>query len=185
MSDFYLECHPNNTYRVSTPAIRLAPGPGTRPGDPTGQLMESTARDNAALVREFLTEVLAGGDIDALDIFLSDSAIEHQPVLEKESALDPTQPSVWRVLAGADVDITLEHVVAEQDMVAVRGTVRGAHSASLVDATANGRTFEISCAWFCRIREGRIAEIWSLPDGRALQREVRREHEHSEETRPS
>jgi predicted ester cyclase len=34
-----------------------------------------------------------------------------------------------------------------------------------MDLAPTGRSFEIACAWFCRIENDRIAEIWSLPDG--------------------
>lgn len=136
--------------------------------------MSSTRRENAALVREFITDVLAGGDLDALDVFLSDAAVDHYPPLA-ESPVPAMQATVYRVLGAADVDIAIEEVVAESEMVAVRGTVSGSHRASIVDTTATGRTFEISYAWFCRIEEGQIAEIWSVPDGPALQRAVRRD----------
>lgn len=132
--------------------------------------MESTTQENAALVREFLTEVLAGGDLDALDIFLTDAAVEHHPVLEDEAP--PSQHAIGRVLGAADVDIAIEDLVAASDMVAVRGTVTGTHRASIIDVTPTGRTFEIAYAWFCRIEDGQIAEIWSLPDGQQLQRQL-------------
>lgn len=132
--------------------------------------MESTPEKNGALVREFLTEVLAGGDLEALDIFLTDSAVGHQPALE-EAEPSSARHTICGVLGAADVDITIEDLVADGDTVAVRGTVTGTHQASLIDVTSTGRTFQIAYAWFCRIEDGRIAEIWSLPDRRALHRE--------------
>lgn len=133
--------------------------------------MESRAQENAALVREFLTEVLAGGDVDALDIFLTDATVEHHPTIGEDGPAQPaTGPLVCRVLAATDVEIDIEDVIAEGDLVAVRGTVTGSHQVSLVDVAPTGRTFEISYAWFFRIADGQIAEIWSIPDGLELQR---------------
>lgn len=149
--------------------------------------MESTPRENAALVREFLTEVVAGGDTDALDIFLADDAVEYQPAVENEAGQAPANLVVCRVLAAADVAITIDDVVAAADEVAVRGTVTGTHRESLVDVAPTGRTFEISYAWFCTIENGQIAEIWSLPDGQGLLRElsVRDEERDPDQTRPT
>lgn len=147
-------------------------GPPERSRDWEGVPMESRSRENAALVREFLTDVLAGEDIEALDIFLTETAVDHHPVLDEAAPDLPSRgPTVCRVLGAADVDITVDTVIADGDMVAARGTVMGDQRPSLVDVAPSGRTFEISYAWFCRIERGRIAEIWSLPDGQRLRRE--------------
>jgi predicted ester cyclase len=55
--------------------------------------------------------------------------------------------------------------VATDDQVDVRATVSGTHSEPLMGLAPTGRSFEIDYVWFCRIEEGQIAEIWSLPDG--------------------
>ncbi len=134
--------------------------------------MASTSQENIALVRQFLNEVVAGGDTDALDIFLSDDAADHHPVLDKDLGTTSRPTAISRVLAAADVDISVDDTVAAADEVAVRGTVTGTHRASLVDAAPTGRTFAISFAWFFRIESGQIEEIWSIPDGPGLMREL-------------
>ena len=52
--------------------------------------------------------------------------------------------------------------------MAVRATATGTHHESLLDLAPTGRSFEIVCAWFCRVDDGQIAAIWSLPDGLGL-----------------
>jgi len=106
--------------------------------------MVATPRENAALVRGFLTDVVSGGDTDAVSAFL----------------------------AAGDVDITIDDVVAATDQVAVLGTVTGTHCESLMDLAPTARSFEIACAWFCRIEDGQIAAIYSLPDGLGLMQQV-------------
>lgn len=76
------------------------------------------------------------------------------------------------MLAAADVDVTVEDVVATDDRVAMRATVAGTHRESLMDLAPTGRSFEIAYAWFYRIDDGRIAVIHSLPDGLGLLRQV-------------
>lgn len=130
--------------------------------------MDSITQENVALVRQFLTDVVAGGDTDALDHFLADDVVDYQPVLEKEacSSMD------WRVLAAADINIDIEDVVSSDDQVAIRGTVTGIHTESLLDLAPTGASFEIDCVWFARIDDGRISEIWSLPDGLGLMQQL-------------
>jgi hypothetical protein len=37
-----------------------------------------------------------------------------------------------------------------------------------MDLAPTGKSFTITYAWFCRIADGRIAEVWSLPNGLGL-----------------
>lgn len=69
-------------------------------------------------------------------------------------------------------DVVIEDTVATDDQVAVRATVTGTHRESLMDLAPTGRLFEIAYVWFCRIEDGRIAEIHSLPDGLGLMRQL-------------
>lgn len=134
--------------------------------------MTTTPRENAALVRRFLTDVVSGGDTDAVSAFLTDDVSDHDLVFGDGGDRTGATAVGWRVLAGADVSIDVEDVVASEDEVAVRGTVSGSHRESLIDLAPTGTSFEIAAAWFCRIDDGRIAEIWSLPDGLGLMQQL-------------
>lgn len=136
----------------------------------TDHAMTTTARENAALVRRFLTDVLARGDTDAAEAFVAEDIDHHDLVFE--DGHDDVTALGGRVLAAADVDVTVEEVVATDDWVAVHATVTGTHRESLIDPAPTGESFAIAYAWFCRIEEGRIAEIWSLPDGLGLVRQL-------------
>lgn len=134
--------------------------------------MEPVTLENAALVRGFLTDVVAGGDVAAADVFLAEDVVTRYPGFEDGGDRGAISELSWRVLAGADVDIDVTDVVATADRVAVRGRVTGTHRESLMDLAPTGTAFEIAAAWFCRIDDGRIAEIWSLPDGLGLMRQL-------------
>lgn len=134
--------------------------------------MVPVPRKNAALVRRFLTDVIAGGDINAVAGFLADDAVDHNLVFGVDCGREAVTALGWRVLAAADVDLAIEEVVATDDRVAARGTVAGTHRESLVDLAPTGRSFEITYAWFFRIKDGRIEEIHSLPDGLGLMRQL-------------
>lgn len=133
--------------------------------------MGTTAEENAALVRRFLLDVVAGGDIDATDAFLAESLVDHNLVFGADER-EGVMALGWRVLAGAEVDISVDDVVASDDRVAVRATVTGIHRESLIDLAPTGRSFEIAYVWFCRLEDGQIAEIWSLPDGLGLMQQL-------------
>ena len=130
--------------------------------------MDSTARENAALVRRFLTDVVVGGDTDAVASVLTEDAVHDNLVFGARPARDAVTALGWRALAAADVDLEIRGMVASEDAVAVRASVSGTHRESLMDLAPTGRTFEIAYGWFCRIEGGRIAAIRSLPDGLGL-----------------
>lgn len=125
-------------------------------------------RENAALVRRFLTDVVACGDTNAVADFLATDVGDHHLVFEDAQRQGAVTELGWQVLASTDVDLHVEDVVASGERVAVRGRVTGAHQESLMDLAPTGRSFEIACAWFFRIEHDQIAEIWSLPDGLGL-----------------
>lgn len=130
--------------------------------------MALTRQENAALVRRFLTDVVVGGDTDAVGAFLTADVVDHNLVFDDGQGREASTALGWRVLAAADVDLDIGDVVATDDSVAVRATVTGTHRGSLMDLAPTGESFEIAYVWFCRIDDGRIAEIWSLPDGLGL-----------------
>lgn len=130
--------------------------------------MVTTPQENAALIRRFLTNVVAGGDTDAVAVFLAEDVVDHNLVFEDGGGREEVTTLGWQVLAGADVDVDIADVVATNERVAVRARVTGTHRESLMDLAPTGASFEIPYAWFCRIGNGRIEEIWSLPDGLGL-----------------
>lgn len=134
--------------------------------------MTTTPRENAALVRRFFTDVVAGGDIDAVDGFRGRDVVDENLVFEADHGRETMTALGVRVLAAADVDITVEETVATADRVALRATVAGTHRESLLDLAPTGRSFEIACVWFCRIEDGRIVAIHSFLDGLGLMRQL-------------
>lgn len=130
--------------------------------------MATTPQENASLVRRFLTDVVAGGDAEALEAFFTEDAAHRDLAFGGASEREDVTALGWRLLAAADVEVDIEDLVATDERVAVRATVTGTHRESLVDLAPNGASFEIAYVWFGRIENGQIAEMWSLPDGLGL-----------------
>jgi hypothetical protein len=134
--------------------------------------MASIHEENAALIREFLTTVVAGGDTDGLGIFLSgDPAIRH-PVLDDRVDNDSIEGTYWSALAAANLNITIDDIVATDGKVAVRGTVTGIQRESLFGEVPTEGSFDIAIVWFCRVENGQILDTWSLPSEHWLVRQL-------------
>ena len=114
--------------------------------------------DNKAAMRRIMEEVINEQHLDAADDLFSD---EHE--------LHPETPGVGRGAEGMkrafaglheefpDVRVTIESIVAEEDMVAVRLTYTGTDAGTGERATWPE-------AVFTRFSEGKAVESWELLD---------------------
>jgi steroid delta-isomerase-like uncharacterized protein len=71
-----------------------------------------------------------------------------------------------------DLSVTIEHMVAENDLVAVCGTWRGTHQGEFSGVPGIGRKVEFSGMVFWRIGGGQIRERWGLIDTPTLMRQL-------------
>jgi len=67
--------------------------------------MAGTPQENAALVRRFRTNGVAGGDTDAVSVFRADGMVDHNLVFGDGRRRGGATALGWRVLVGADVDL--------------------------------------------------------------------------------
>lgn len=126
--------------------------------------MTTSARENAAPTRRLLADVVAGGDDAETSAFLADGADVHDLVFgDLPGAMSPSA-KVQPPLDESQLQIAFADLVATAERVAVRGTPSGGAPVRGSDGPAANR-FSVAHGWFCRIEVGRIAELWSLPDG--------------------
>ena len=71
-----------------------------------------------------------------------------------------------------DLSVTIEDIVAEGDLVAVRGTWRGTHQGNYRGVPPIGRKVEFCGMVFWRIAGGQIRERWGVVDTPALMRQL-------------
>ena len=71
-----------------------------------------------------------------------------------------------------DLHVTIDDIVAENDLVAVRATWRGTHQGEFRGVPPIGRRIEFSGMVFWRIAGGMIRERWGLIDTAALMRQL-------------
>lgn len=62
------------------------------------------------------------------------------------------------------LDVTLNDLVAEGDLVAVRFTARGVHQGAFMGLPATGKSITMTGIEIFRIEDGRIAELWGEAD---------------------
>ena len=122
--------------------------------------------DNARLAREFVTKVLATGDLDRADELVSPEVVVHVPVRpEPLRGLE----ALKRYIAGfraalPDVGFTVEDEIVQDDRVVLRVTVHGTHRGELLGVPPTGRYVRVPEVLILRFAEGRIVEDWVSVD---------------------
>ena len=119
---------------------------------------------NKAIARK-LTELLDLGDENKLKDILSPDFISHFAGLPEP--LDREQYIMVNHAAKtafADLNRTVEDVIAESDKVTVRITARGTHTGVFQGVVGTGKLTKISGIAIRRIAEGKITEEWVVND---------------------
>ncbi len=109
-------------------------------------------------------EVASQGHLDVLDEILADDFVDHDP-----GDYAPTKEGLkgfFRDFRTAFPDLTAEPVemVASDDWVAMRYTVRGTHRGEFQGHAPTGRSFEAPAMQLGRWTDGRCTERWGVTD---------------------
>ena len=124
----------------------------------------STLEENKAVVRRFIDEIFMKGDFDAVDELLTDDFTPHTwgPM---PPGRDGLKDAIERVKSGiSDPKMTIEDVIAEGDLVAVRLTSSATHTGEFMGMPATGKTYEMGEIHIFRLRDGQVAEHWHQAD---------------------
>jgi predicted SnoaL-like aldol condensation-catalyzing enzyme len=147
---------------------------------------------NKQVVREFYEQVFRKHDLAAVDRFMHDDYVQHNP--------DTAQGKAGFVdfhkgffAAAPDFRAAINQIVAEGDLVFVYNTITGTHTGyGFLDHPPTGNKIRFDAVDMFRLRDGKLCEHWDVADTRALftqvgaLREVKKERhdftKHSEDS---
>src|SRR5215212_4291125 len=118
------------------------------------------AKQNKALVREWLDEVLTRGNTRRIDELFAPNYVLHDPGLAQEvHGREGVErfAAVFRS-ASPDVCFTVEDQISEGDMVVTRWTARGTHRGRVLEIPPTGEQMAVTGIEFDRILDGKIDE---------------------------
>jgi steroid delta-isomerase-like uncharacterized protein len=119
---------------------------------------------NKAAARVIFDQILGGGwHVDLIDAVHTPDFVAHGAT--RDAGLEQDRQAVlgWRK-AAPDLAMTVDAILAEGNLVAVRWTGRGTNTGEGNGLPATGRRFSLRGATFFRMRDGRIAEEWNVID---------------------
>ena len=119
---------------------------------------------NKRIARRIPEELATGGDLDLIEELYAVDAVEHDPFGDHSGRTAIRKSMEGLLVAFPDFSATVEEIIAEGDLVAMRVTLRGTHEGEFLGAEPTGRKFEVGNTVFTRLEDGIVAERWVQPD---------------------
>ncbi|MDJ0755080.1 MAG: ester cyclase [Ardenticatenaceae bacterium] len=128
-----------------------------------------TKEEMKRLVEEHYDSAINDQNLLILDSQLNASFIDHGMPPGTPPGPNPAKKWLAQLKTSfPDLRVNLHHLVAEEDIVAVRATWRGTHSATFMGVPPTGRIIEFTGAVFWRVDAGQLAERWPFIDRAAI-----------------
>lgn len=117
-----------------------------------------TTNTNKTLVQEYLGAIRKDKSDATVSRFVADEVLKQHIALYEASF-----PGYW---------IETEDLVAEGDIVVLRGKVHGTHSGQLMEIPPTGKQIAIPIFIAYRVADGKIVEHWMLADMLGLLQQI-------------
>ena len=140
--------------------------PAAAPVESAADQAAKVAEANKALANRFFTEVVTQGKVETIDELVDPAFVEHMP-------LPPGTPGGIEGLKGfisayrtafPDTTVTVEQILADGDLVAVRSIWKGTHKGDWMGAKATNQPVEFEVFDLVRIKDGKATDHWGMDD---------------------
>jgi steroid delta-isomerase-like uncharacterized protein len=128
---------------------------------------------NKITVRDFIDGLFTKGDLGAVDTYLAEDFINHDPPFGVSADRDGMRTAGAMMRAGfPDWHSELHQLIAEGDIVVERFTASGTQRGEVMGVAPTGRTVTLPGINIFRLRDGRIVERWGRLDDLGLLRQL-------------
>lgn len=126
--------------------------------------MATLIEENKRIARRFPEEVATNRNLDAIDEICAEHVLDHGPLGDVRGRENLKEQLSMLQSAFGGFSATVEDVIAEDDTVFMRVTIRGTHEGEFLGIEPTGRTFEQQNMVITRLADGKIVERWIQPD---------------------
>jgi len=123
---------------------------------------------NKAILHRYVEEIWNQGKLAVIDELVAPTMIVHFPGFDTKGLEEYRQSFTLFRTAFPDLHSTIEHVVAEGDMVATRWVNQATHKGTYMGIAPTGRQVSWTSSSIYRIVDGKVAESWSDMDSLGL-----------------
>jgi predicted ester cyclase len=125
-----------------------------------------TVEENKDVIRRIVEEVINQKNLDVIDELFSPEYMPHPSLPGRTPGSENARRNFSRMHEGfPDIQGTIESLVAEADMVAIRMTLRGTHQPT-------GKRATWPATVFSRFDEGKVVEDWLVADSGQLEAQL-------------
>ncbi len=131
------------------------------------------SRENKEISRRYLEEVWNGGNLDAVEEYVSPDYIGHDPVSGEVRGPAAVKEFIrsYRT-AFPDLRVTIDQQIAEGDLLAERWTAIGTHKGELMGIPPTGKQATVTGISISHISGGKIVEGYTNWDALGLLRQL-------------
>lgn len=126
--------------------------------------MASNASTTKEMIRRLYEEALNQGRLELFDELATPDHVEHNPFPQQSQGVEGLKQRAAMVRAAFNPTFTLEHVIVEDDKVAVMWSNHGTHVGEWFGFAPTGKSVTAHGVDIYRTQDGRIAEHWDIVD---------------------
>jgi predicted ester cyclase len=133
-----------------------------------------STEENKAVVRRFYDEVMGQGRVEVLDEVMVEDFVDHGEALfgspQGRDTLRQGVAATHDILPG--LHVALHEMLAQGDLVGVRGTMRCRHGGTFLGVAGSGHELTWEGIAIFRLVGGKIAERWFNSDSISILRQL-------------
>ncbi len=117
---------------------------------------------NKALVRRVFDEVIPAGVPARMRAVVAEDFLDHDPLPGQPAGVAGAEYVVANMAGGhPDIRFEIHDLLAEDDRVTIRWTMRGTRSGTFLGQPPTGEAVELSAIVIFRIADGKLVERWA------------------------
>lgn len=133
-----------------------------------------STEENKALIRRFYDQVWNRGNVDVADEIFAEDYVRHDLRPGNPNPGPEGQKKIARDFRAAfpDLQMSVDLMIAEDDMVVARWTTEGTNTGQWGNVPATGKHATFSGVNIFRIADGKVVEIWNYRDDLGLMQQL-------------
>ena len=127
------------------------------------------ARQDNITAQERMGKAIASGDLDVFDEIMAPDVVDHDPAPDQGPGPDGFKGFFTTMrTAFPDLQVEVDHMVADDENVAIAYRVVGTHQGEFQGIAPTGRRVEARGVQLARFEDGRMVERWGSSDEKGL-----------------